>query len=197
MSAEGTSTHNAFREIVRIHSGIFLAQGIVLSLLGVAAMIWPYVSTLAVEVYAGWLFLFSGISGLGVALLAPRGGVAGPLLTGALTLLTGILLLWHPAQGVLALTAVLTAFFTVEGLFQVVVAFGARPVFPESWLWMLLSGLVDLGLAAMIFAGLPGSAGWVLGLVVGVNLLSSGIAIVMMAVTVRQVAKLGDRAAAE
>ena len=89
MTVEGMSTHNPFREMVRIHSGIFLAQGIVLSLLGVAAVIWPYVSTIAVEVYAGWMFLFSGILGLGVVLFAPKGGIAWPLLTGALALLTG------------------------------------------------------------------------------------------------------------
>ena len=96
-----------------------------------------------------------------------------------------MLLLWHPVQGVVSLTLVLVAFFIAEGVFQTVGAFACRSAFPESWGWMVLSGLADLGLAAVIVAGWPGSAAWALGLIVGCNLISSGVAILMVASTVR------------
>jgi uncharacterized membrane protein HdeD (DUF308 family) len=88
-------------------------------------------------------------------------------------------------RGVLSLTIVLTAFFIVEGVFQAAAALIYREAMPTSWGWMLLSGLADLVLAAIIIMGWPGSAVWVLGLLVGVNLLTSGFAVVMVALAAR------------
>ena len=116
------------------------------------------------------------------------------LLTAALSLLAGVLLLWHPIEGAISLTLVLIAFFIVEGLFQIVVSFGYRDLFPESWGWMLASGIADLALAALIIAGWPGTASWALGLIVGVNLITSGIATTMVAVTARRVVRMAEQA---
>ncbi len=178
--------HRTIRDTVRIHSGLFLAQGIIMTLLGIAAVIWPLFSSLAVDVYVGWLFVLSGIVTLVLMFAVPRmSGFLWSLLTGALALFAGVLLLWHPVQGIVTLTLVLVAFFIAEGVFQIAGALAARSAFPESWGWMLLSGLVDLVLAWLIVAGWPGSAGWALGVVVGVNLITSGVAITMAAATVR------------
>jgi uncharacterized membrane protein HdeD (DUF308 family) len=81
---------------------------------------------------------------------------------------------------------VLTAFFIVEGIFQAVAALIYRDGMPRSWGWMLVSGLADLALAAIIIMGLPGSVTWVLGLLVGINLLTSGWAVVMVALGARE-----------
>jgi uncharacterized membrane protein HdeD (DUF308 family) len=81
------------------------------------------------------------------------------------------------------------AFFVAEGLFQFVAAFALRSAFPESWGWMLVSGIADLILAGLLIAGWPGSATWALGLFLGVNLISSGIAITMVASAVRRATK--------
>jgi uncharacterized membrane protein HdeD (DUF308 family) len=85
------------------------------------------------------------------------------------------------------LTVVLTAFFIVEGIFQVVGALMYRNAMPGAWGWAVLSGLADLALAAIILNGWPGSVAWVLGLLVGVNLVTSGLAIVMMALAARAI----------
>jgi uncharacterized membrane protein HdeD (DUF308 family) len=90
---------------------------------------------------------------------------------------------------VVTLTLVLIAFFIVEGVFQIAAAFGYRTAFPRSWGWMLGSGIADLLLAALLIAGWPGSAVWALGLVVGVNLITSGVAITLVASSVRAEAK--------
>ena len=187
--------HKSIRDTVRLHSGLFVAQGIIMTLLGIAAIIWPHISSVAVDFYVGWLFVFSGITALGMMFFAP--GVSSffwSLFTGALALFAGVLLLWHPVQGVTTLTLVLVAFFIAEGVFQTAGAFAARGVFPESWGWMLVSGVIDLVLAGLIIAGWPGSAAWALGIVVGVNLISSGVAITMVATTVRGVVRTAEKA---
>jgi uncharacterized membrane protein HdeD (DUF308 family) len=128
----------------------------------------------------------SGVVGL-VVMFSSR-NVAGflwALVTALLSIVVGALLLWKPAEGVLSLTIVLIAFFTVEGIFQATTALIYRAAMPASWGWMLLSGLADLVLAAIVIMGWPGSAVWVLGLLVGVNLLTSGWAVVMVALAAR------------
>jgi uncharacterized membrane protein HdeD (DUF308 family) len=161
---------------------LLLAQGIIITLLGVAAVIWPQFSSLAVDVYIGWIFLFAGVVGLAMMLFAPNvAGFLWSLLTGALALFTGMLLLWHPVEGVVSLTLVLIAFFIAEGVFQIAAAFVYRSAFPESWGWMVMSGIADLILASLIVYGWPGSAGWAIGLIVGINLITSGVATIVVA----------------
>jgi uncharacterized membrane protein HdeD (DUF308 family) len=188
MSMEGMQ--QSVRDAVRQNSGLFLAQGIIMTLLGIVAVIWPQISTLAVEAYFGWVFLFSGVVGLVMMFSAPSAAAfLWSLLTGALALFAGVLLLWHPVEGVVSLTLVLIAFFIAEGVFQIAAAVGYRSAFPETWGWMLASGVADLLLAGLLIAGWPASAVWALGLIVGVNLITSGVAIALVANSVRGLTK--------
>jgi uncharacterized membrane protein HdeD (DUF308 family) len=153
-------------------------------------LIWPQVSSLAVELYVGWLLLLSGVMGLIVMFFAPNvSGFLWTLLTSALTLFAGVVLVWHPVEGTVSLTLLLVAFFVAEGVFQIAAAFSYRAVFPESWTWMLLSGIADLVLALLLIAGWPGSAVWALGVIVGVNLITSGVATIAVASAVRRVVR--------
>jgi uncharacterized membrane protein HdeD (DUF308 family) len=111
------------------------------------------------------------------------------LLTGALAVFAGILLALHPVQGVVSLTLVLVAFFICEGIFQIVSSLAYRRSFPGSWGWMFASGIADLVLACVIISGWPGTAAWALGLIVGVNLISSGVATALVAAVARRSAK--------
>jgi uncharacterized membrane protein HdeD (DUF308 family) len=198
MASSSTTVDNlqqAVRDAVRYHSGVLMAQGIILTLLGVAALIWPQISSLAVDVFVGWILLLSGIMGLVIMFYAPNvAGFLWSLLTGALALFAGLLLLWHPVQGAASLTLVLVAFFIVEGAFQSAAAVGYRSVFPDAWGWMLASGIADFVLAALIIAGWPSSASWALGTIVGVNLITSGVAITVVSSTVRRVASFAEQA---
>jgi uncharacterized membrane protein HdeD (DUF308 family) len=181
-----TDTQLAARESVRLNWALFVGQGVIMVVLGVLAIVWPQFSTLAVDIFFGWLFLISGIVGLASLLLTTSAqGFLWSLLTAALSSFVGILLLWHPIAGAVTLTLALVALFIVEGVFQIASALRYRVVFPDSWGWMLASGAADLILAGLIIAGWPSTAAWVLGIYVGVNLLTSGIAIVMVALAGR------------
>ena len=197
MSSSGTvdTMQQSIRDVVRVHSGLFLAQGIIMTLLGVAAVIWPQISSLAVDVYVGWILLFSGVVGLAMMFFAPNAaGFFWSLLTGALALFAGMLLVWHPVEGVVSLTLVLVAFFIAEGVFQIAAAVAHRSAFPEFWRWMLVSGVADLILAFLIIAGWPASASWALGLIVGVNLITSGVPIIVVASAARRAITMGEKA---
>ena len=181
---------HAVRDTVRLHWQLFLTQGVIMVILGVLAVVWPQISTIAVDVYIGWLFLLSGVVGLASMFLAQNvQAFLWMLLTAALSSFVGIRLLWHPIEGAVSLTLVLIAFFIVEGVFQIVASLSYREVFPNSWGWMLASGIADLILAALIIKGWPSTAAWALGLIVGINLITSGAAIIMVALAGRTLVK--------
>jgi uncharacterized membrane protein HdeD (DUF308 family) len=169
---------------------MFLIQGLLMIALGTLAVMWPQVSTVAADIYVGWIFLLSGIVGLGTIFWAPSiPAFLWSLLTAALSLIVGVLLLWHPVEGVVSLTLALIAFFIVEGVFQIAAAIRYRDAFPDSWGWMVMSGVADLVLAGLIISGWPGTASWAIGLIVGVNLITSGLAITMVALAGRSIVR--------
>jgi len=188
-------TERVITETIQTYWVLFLVQGIIMMVLGAAAIVWPQVSTLAVDLYVGWMFLISGILGLLTMFVAPSAAAFfWSLLTAALSLFVGVLLLWHPVEGVVSLTLVLIAFFIVEGVFQIAAAIRDRQALPDSWGWLLMSGIADLVLAAMMISGWPLTAIWALGLVVGLNLLTSGLAIVMVAIAARRMVRAAEQA---
>jgi uncharacterized membrane protein HdeD (DUF308 family) len=184
------------REAIRAHWVLFLIQGLVMVVLGLLAIARPMIATLAVEIFAGWLFLVSGIIGLiGVFTAWKAPGNLWMLIRALLAILVGVLLLWRPLAGILTLTLLLAAFFAAQGVTQIIVSIQHRAMLPSSWVWVLLSGIVDLVLAAIIISGWPGTAAWVLGLLVGINLFMSGVALVMTAIACRSVAETPGTAA--
>ena len=198
MSTSNTPLNHAERaitETLRTYWVLFLLQGIIMMVLGAAAIVWPQISTLAVDLYVGWMFLFSGLTGLVTMFIASSGApFLWSLLTAALSLFVGVLLLWHPAEGAVSLTLVLIAFFIVEGIFQIAATIQHRTAFPDSWGWLLMSGIADLVLAAMMIWGWPSTAVWALGLIVGLNLITSGFAIVMVATAGRSMVRMAEHA---
>jgi len=194
------NTHDmqeVIRDAVHEHWKFLLFQGAVMVVLGVLAVVGPAIATFAVDVYVGGLFLFSGIVGL-FATFSVRNAPAffWALLTAALLFVVGVLLLWKPVEGAVSLTIVLTAFFIAEGIVQIAGSFSYRDVLPGTWGWMLASGIADLALAAIIIMSWPLSAGWALGLIVGINLITSGWALVVTAIEGRSFTSRPRRAAA-
>ena len=185
-----SNMQRAVRDAFGGHWRLMMFQGVVMIILGVLAVAAPVIATIAIDIYVGWLFLFSGVIGL-IALFSSHHIPAflWSLITAALSIALGILLIWKPLEGALSLTFVLTAFFLVEGVFQIATSLVYRDSLPGTWGWMLASGVSDLLLVAIIVLGWPATGVWVLGLLVGINLFMSGWAIVMMAFAGRQATK--------
>ncbi len=176
----------AVNEALRRHWALYLTEGIVLVILGAAAIVLPPFATLAVTIVIGWLFLVSGVVGLFTTFMM-RGapGFWWSLLSALLGIAAGIWLLAAPVTGALSLTVILVAFFIIEGIASIMFALDHKRELSGQWGWMLASGAVDLVLAAVIFAGLPGTAAWALGLLVGINMLFGGSALIAMALHAR------------
>jgi uncharacterized membrane protein HdeD (DUF308 family) len=168
------------------HWGLFLAEGIILLLLGIIAIIVPPLASLAVTILIGWLFLISGIAGLVMTFMAKHApGFWWSLLSAVIAIVAGGVLLWSPVQGVLSLTFVLIAFFLIDGVLSIVLSIEHRRQLAGRWVWILLSGIVDLVIAGIIYAGLPGTAAWAIGLLVGIDLVFAGVALIMVALAAR------------
>ena len=171
---------------VKAHWKAFLFEGIVLAVLGLAAMIVPPLASLAVTIVLGWMFLISGVAGLIVTFWARQmPGFWWSLFSAALAVLAGLLLVARPMQGVLTLTIVVGAYFLAEGVATIMYALEHRRELSERWSWLLVSGLMDILIAFLIIAGLPGSAEWAIGLLVGINLVLGGASLVGMALAAR------------
>lgn len=190
LNSGGNNMQRAISDALSAHWKLLIFQGIVMIILGMFAFALPVAATIAVDVYVGCLLLVSGIVGL-VAVFSTKNMPAflWSLVTAALSVAVGALLIWKPVEGALSLTLLLTAFFIVEGVFQTVAALSHREVIPHSWGWLLASGIADLVLAAIIISGWPGTVDWTLGLLAGVSLLTSGLAIVMVAMSARRLAE--------
>jgi uncharacterized membrane protein HdeD (DUF308 family) len=177
----------AFSNAIHQHWGLFLAEGIILVILGAIAIIEPPFATLAFTIVIGWLFLASGIMGL-ITTFWARGapGFWWSLISALVAIAAGVVLLMWPISGTLSLTLVLIAFFIVEGVASIMYAIDHRSQLTGQWVWMLISGIIDLILALIIFIGLPGTAEWALGLLVGINMVFGGAALIAIALAARK-----------
>jgi uncharacterized membrane protein HdeD (DUF308 family) len=177
-----TTLQSKMSAAVREHWKAFLFEGILLVILGLAAMIVPPLASLAVTIFLGWLFLISGIAGLALTLWARQmPGFWWSLISAALAVGAGIVLLARPVQGTLTLTIVVGAYFLAEGVATIMYALEHRRELSARWSWMLVAGLMDILIAAIVIAGLPGSATWAIGLLVGINLLFGGATLIGVA----------------
>jgi uncharacterized membrane protein HdeD (DUF308 family) len=168
------------------HWMMFLIEGIVLVVLGLIAIALPMIATLAVDFLIGWLFLVSGIVGLIATFwMRQAPGFWWSLASAALGVAAGLVLLARPASGVLSLTLILILFFTMEGVASIMYALEHKRELSGRWGFMLASGIVDLIVAVIILAGLPGTAAWAIGVLVGINMVFGGSALIGVAMHAR------------
>jgi uncharacterized membrane protein HdeD (DUF308 family) len=179
------------------HWRLYLAEGGGLLLLGAIAVAVAPLVPLAATILFGWLFMVSGIFGM-VTTFWMRGvpGFWWSLASAVLAILAAVWLLAQPIAGPLTLTFVLILFFLIEGVASVMFAFEHKRELSGNWAVMLLSGVVDLVLFLMLATGFPSTAVWALGLLVGVNMVFGGIALIAMALHARNAAGVAVEGAA-
>ncbi|MFK8253375.1 HdeD family acid-resistance protein [Ancylobacter terrae] len=175
----------AMREAVKRHSIWYLIQGVLLMLAGLAAIIFPLISSLTVILTLGWLLILSGVV-QGFSLIGARHVPHFwlQLISVILAILVGVLFLRDPGQALLTTTLLLIVFFMIEGISKVVFSLTIRP-FPN-WGWVCASGLVGIVLSLVLWASLPVTAVWLIGVMLGIQLISVGAAVFYLAWQVRQ-----------
>ena len=175
----------AMRETVKRHSLWYLVQGGVMIVAGILALIYPIASSFAVVFLFGWLLIISGIV-QGISLFDAR---SVPhfwlqLISVVLSVIVGVLLIRHRAEGMLALTLLLVVYFMVEAISKIIFALTIRP-FPN-WGWVLASGVVGILIALYLWANIPFVALWLLGVLLGIQLICEGTALGYLAWKVRE-----------
>jgi uncharacterized membrane protein HdeD (DUF308 family) len=169
------------------HWQLYVGEGVVLVILGLAAAAIPAFATLAIEILVGWIFLISGVVGLITTWrMRQAPGLWWALVSAILGIAAGAVLLLQPLSGILSLTFILIVFFLVEGAASILFALEHKRELSGRWGWMLVSGIVDLILAAIILSGLPGIAVWAIGMLVGINMVFGGVGLIAMALDARE-----------
>jgi uncharacterized membrane protein HdeD (DUF308 family) len=164
------------------HRRSYLIEGGILVILGLIAMALPAVAGPGTTRALGWLLLVAGAAGL-IGMLAARHapGFVWLLLSASLAVLTGILLIWDPAAGILTLTLVLILFFLIDGALMITAAIEHMREAAPRWALMFVGGVVDLVLGGIFLAGLPDTFTWAPSVLVGFDLLIAGGALMAMA----------------
>jgi uncharacterized membrane protein HdeD (DUF308 family) len=168
-------------ETIKKHKGLLTFEGILFIVFGILAVALPGLFTLGIELIIGWLFIISGIFQLFRTFRVQSASLfLVSLLSSILSIVVGGLLVTKPLAGILTLTILLAIFFLLEGISEIALALKFRAA--PNWGWLLFSGLVTLLLAVIIFLGWPSTAAWVIGLLVGINMIFFGFSLISLAV---------------
>ncbi|HEY9846154.1 MAG TPA: DUF308 domain-containing protein [Candidatus Caenarcaniphilales bacterium] len=154
--------------------------GVILIVLGIAAIALPAVSTIFAETWLAGILVAAGAAKLVYAFQTRTdGGFLWKLLLSILYIGTGVTLLVSPLTGVLTLTLLLASYLLTEGVFELILAFRLRP--QQNWTGVLVNGVITLLLGGAIWFQWPFDAPWLIGTLVGASILFTGVSRVMLA----------------
>jgi uncharacterized membrane protein HdeD (DUF308 family) len=173
-------TPEQFAGLIRQHRGLFIFEGVVFLILGITAIVFPLVASVAMTILLGALLLAGGIASVIRAFRAkgmPNRGSS--ILLAIMTLITGLLLVIFVPAGMLALTLTLAAFFIVQGGFEVYHGVQAKGQRGRGWL--IASGIAGVIVGLLLWLGWPSTAVWAIGTLAGINFLFTGVALLTLA----------------
>jgi uncharacterized membrane protein HdeD (DUF308 family) len=171
--------------LAQAHWRRVLVQGVLMIALGTLAVALPVVTTLAVEILVGWLLVIGGVwRAIWLARSSRMPGFGWSLAMAIVAIVLGATLVMMPLAGTLTLTMLLITFFVLDAIGKILFALDLRK-HSHSWSWALATGILDLFLAALIFAGWPSTAAWAIGLLVGFNMIFFGVSLVMISLAAR------------
>jgi uncharacterized membrane protein HdeD (DUF308 family) len=181
------------------HWILFLVEGAVLVALGLLAIFIPSIATSSMTITLGWLFLLSGVVGMAATFWARSApGFWWSLVSALLAILVGVVLIANKSQDLYGgligwpfeqagpLRMILVLFFLVEGGASIMFAIEHGKQLSGRWAWMLVSGVVDIVLAVIIIFNLPGTSAWTMGLLVAINMILGGVALIAMGLHARE-----------
>jgi uncharacterized membrane protein HdeD (DUF308 family) len=165
-----------------------LITGVLLTIFGIIAIALPVVSTIFAETWVAVILISSGFAKLVYATQTrEQGGFIWKILLSGLYIATGVMLFIYPQTGILTLTLLLGSFLLTEGVFELILAFRLRP--QQNWTWVLGDGIITLLLGAMIWFQWPFNAPWILGTLLGVSILFTGVSRIGLSLNGRSLLK--------
>ena len=176
MTVDLDALRERFEQEIRAHKGKYVFQGILFIILGVIAAALPEVTALSIELMIGMVLLLSGMFQLVLTLKSKMHWWS--LLSAILSITIGFIMLWKPWAGLFAVVALLAVYMTIEGVFELLLAFQFRPL--RNWGWMLFSGAITLLLALLVWLGFPILGLMYLDLVISINFILYGISLLML-----------------
>lgn len=174
---------------IQVHWKFLLIQGVFMIALGALAVSLPHIATIAFEISVGWLFLLVG----GVKTFAALKSRYAPgywwsMATTLLAIVFGLVLIAQPVEGIVTLTIAVIIIFIVEGVAAILIALEYRR-HVGNWGWHIFSGVVNLALAYFLWKGLPATADWAIGVLIGINLITTGFSLTMLSLAARKSGK--------
>lgn len=174
------SVHTNLINDIKHHTRWFTGLGVVFLVLGIAAIAFPFVATMSLEIAIGILFVIAGVAQAVQSFSIPRwAGFFLSLGLSALALIVGLLMLFYPLAGVITLTTLVAAFFFVTGILKTAFAFQVKPAL--GWGWLLIGGLLSLALGLLVLLQLSEAYPWFLGLLLGIDFIFTGIWMIALA----------------
>ncbi|WP_377507247.1 HdeD family acid-resistance protein [Octadecabacter sp. R77987] len=161
-------------EAIARHARRFRTLGLILMVLGVLAILFPLFASIAIKVMIGWFLLLTGGAVFFYAFQTRDWSSAiFSGLVGVLHLAAGVYLAFFPLTGLIGLTVLLAIVFLIQGGFETAIGLRTRPM--RGWGWLVASGIAAGVVGLLLLIGLPGTASWAIGLLVGINFLTSGV----------------------
>ncbi len=166
--------------LVHAHWRRFLIQGVIMILLGTLAVALPVLTTFSITLLVGWLILIGGFwRAIALVRSARMPGFGWSMAMAIVAIVIGAMFLMMPLSGMFTLTMLLITIFVLEAMAKIFFALDLRK-HSHRWSWVFATGILDFFLATLIFIGWPSSAAWVIGLLVGVNMIFFGVSLVMI-----------------
>jgi uncharacterized membrane protein HdeD (DUF308 family) len=169
------------------NSGFLIFLGAVTVIFGVVAIGSPLITGVAVSVFVGFLLLASGVARIVHALKSKQWGTGfwGTAI-GLLGVVAGLLMIFRPLVGLVAMTMLLAIYFLVDGISEIIAAFKIKP--DRGWGWVLFNGIIAVLLGFMIWRQWPVSGKWAIGLLVGIHILMTGWTMIILGSGARRIA---------
>ena len=176
LEAAAQVMREAMRETVKRHSLWYLVQSGLMIFAGIVALLYPALSSVAVVIFLGWLLIIAGIL-QAISLIGARHVPHFwlQLVSVALFVIVGVLFLRNPGESLVTLTLLLIVLFLIEGISKVIFALTIRPL--PNWGWVLGSGIIGILLAFYLWASIPVTAIWLIGVLLGIELICEGVAL--------------------
>ncbi len=185
MSQDIQNIESTFLNEVKKNSGLSIAVGIIVLLMGIFAMGSPFIAGVSMAIAVGFMLIIGGVSQLIFALKARTGLFS--IILAVLTVIAGGYMVSNPGVALATMTMVLAIYLVISGIFEVMMAFQAKP--DKGWGWALFSGVISVLLGAMIWSQFPVSGVWTIGTLIGIKLFFSGWTLLMFGLTARSAAK--------